>query len=49
MRQALYQVTKGIPRQVNKLAMTALPLAAERNVQMVDEAVLLDATTEALL
>ena len=48
-RQGLYQVTKGIPRQVNKLAMTALRLAAERNVQMVDEAVLLDATTEALL
>jgi general secretion pathway protein A len=48
-RQGLYQVTKGIPRQVNKLAMTALRLAAERNVQIVDEAVLLDATTEALL
>ena len=48
-RQGLYQVTKGIPRQVNKLAMTALRLAAERKVQMVDEAVLLDATAEALL
>ena len=47
--KALYQVTKGIPRKVNKLAMTALRLAAERKVQMVDEAVLLDATTEALL
>ncbi|MEI8044247.1 MAG: AAA family ATPase [Verrucomicrobiota bacterium] len=48
-RQGLYQATKGIPRKVNKLAMTALRLAAERKVQMVDEAVLLDATTEAFL
>jgi type II secretory pathway predicted ATPase ExeA len=48
-RQGLYQVTKGIPRKVNKLAMTALRLAAERKLQMVDEAVLLEATTEALL
>ena len=48
-RQGLYQVTKGIPRLVNKLALTALRLAAERKVQIVDEAVLLDATTEALL
>ena len=29
-RQALYQATKGIPRKVNKLAMTALRLAAAR-------------------
>lgn len=29
-RQAIFQVTKGIPRRVNKLAMTALRLAAER-------------------
>jgi len=48
-RQGLYQVTKGIPRKVNKLAMTALRLAAERKAQMVDEAALLDATAEALL
>ncbi len=48
-RQGLYQVTKGIPRKVNKLALTALRLAAERKLQMVDEAVLLDATTEAFL
>jgi general secretion pathway protein A len=48
-RQGLYQVTKGIPRKVNKLAMTALRLAAERKAQMVDEALLLDATAEALL
>ena len=47
--KAHYQVTKGIPRKVNKLAMTALRLAAERKVQMVDEAVLLDATAEAFL
>jgi type II secretory pathway predicted ATPase ExeA len=48
-RQGLYPVTKGIPCKVNKLAMTALRLAAARQAQMVDEAVLLDATTEALL
>lgn len=48
-RQGIYQVTKGIPRKVNKLATTALRLAAERKLQVVDEAVLLDATTEALL
>lgn len=48
-RQGLYQVTKGIPRKANKLAMTALRLAAARQAKMVDEAVLLDATTEALL
>src|SRR5881397_1234591 len=48
-RQGLYQATKGIPRKVNKLAMTALRLAAERKAQRVDEALLLDATAEALL
>ena len=48
-RQGLYQATKGIPRKVNKLAMTALRLAAERKVQVVNEAILLDATSEALL
>ena len=48
-RQGLYQVTKGIPRKLNKLALTALRLAAARKVQIVDEAVLLDATAEALL
>src|ERR1044072_6694 len=48
-RQALYQVTKGIPRKVNKLAMTALRLAAARKAAVVNEAVLLDATSEALL
>jgi len=48
-QQALYQATKGIPRKVNKLAMTALRLAAERKAQRVDEALLLDATAEALL
>jgi type II secretory pathway predicted ATPase ExeA len=48
-RQGLYQATKGIPRKVNKLAMTALRLAAQRKSQRVDEAVLLDATAEALL
>ena len=48
-RQGLYQATKGIPRKVNKLATTALRLAAERKAQMVDEALLLDAATEALL
>ncbi|MGH9603824.1 MAG: ExeA family protein [Terriglobales bacterium] len=48
-RQALYQATKGIPRKVNKLAMTALRLAAAGKVQMVNEAILLDAASEALL
>jgi type II secretory pathway predicted ATPase ExeA len=48
-RQALYQVTKGIPRKVNKLALTALRLAAARKASMVTEALLLDAATEALL
>ena len=48
-RQGLYQATKGIPRKVNKLAMTALRLAAARKSQTVSEAILLDATTEALL
>jgi general secretion pathway protein A len=48
-RQALYQATKGIPRKVNKLALTALRLAASRKVSIVDEAVLMDAAAEALL
>ena len=48
-RQALYQATKGILRKVNKLALTALRLAASRKASMVDEAILLDATAEALL
>lgn len=47
--QALYQATKGIPRKVNKLALAALRLAASRKCNLVDEAVLLDATQEALL
>ena len=48
-RQGLYQATKGIPRKVNKLALTALRLAASRKLQLVNEALLLDATSEALL
>jgi general secretion pathway protein A len=48
-RQGLYQATKGIPRKVNKLALTALRMAASRKMQMVNEALLLDATAEALL
>jgi general secretion pathway protein A len=48
-RQALYQATKGIPRKVNKLVLTALRLAATRKVSVVNEAILLDATAEALL
>jgi type II secretory pathway predicted ATPase ExeA len=47
-RQALYQTTKGILRKVNKLALTALRLAAARQLQAVNEAILLDATSEAL-
>src|SRR5271169_6609319 len=48
-RQALYQATKGIPRKVNKLAMTALRVAAARKAAVVNEAILLDAASEALL
>jgi type II secretory pathway predicted ATPase ExeA len=48
-RQALYQASKGIPRKVNKLAQAALRLAAQRKMSSVNEAILLDATSEALL
>jgi type II secretory pathway predicted ATPase ExeA len=48
-RQALYQATRGILRKVNKLAVSALRLAAERKVSTVDEALLLDAVGEVLL
>ncbi|HYP62458.1 MAG TPA: hypothetical protein VEQ16_01145, partial [Acidocella sp.] len=48
-RQALYQATKGILRKVNKLALTALRIAAARKASLVQEAILLDATSEALL
>jgi type II secretory pathway predicted ATPase ExeA len=48
-RQGLYQATKGIPRKVNKLAVTALRLAAQRKAPIVDDALLLDATGEAFL
>ena len=48
-RQGMYQATKGIPRKVNKLAMTALRLAAASKSQTVNEAILLDATAEAML
>ena len=48
-RQALYQATKGILRKVNKLALTALRLAASRKAAAVDESILLDAAGEALL
>src|SRR5215470_5550126 len=48
-RQALYQATKGILRKINKLALTALRLAASRKESTVGESILLDATKEALL
>jgi general secretion pathway protein A len=48
-RQALFQATRGILRKVNKLAVTALRLGAERKASLVDEAILLDAASEALL
>lgn len=48
-RQALYQATKGVPRKVNKLALTALRLAASRKSNTVDEAIMLDAAQEAFL
>jgi len=47
--QALYQASKGILRKVNKLALTALRLAAARKSVLVNEAILLEATGEALL
>lgn len=47
--QALYQASKGILRKVNKLAVAALRLAASRKTSLVNEAILLDAVTEALL
>ena len=47
--QALYQASKGIPRKINKLARAALSLAAQRKISCVNEAILLDATSEALL
>lgn len=48
-RQALYQATKGIPRKVNSLCLTALRLAASRKSNIVDEAIMLEAAGEALL
>jgi general secretion pathway protein A len=48
-RQGMYQATKGIPRKVNKLAMTALRLAAASKSQTVSEGILLDAAAEAML
>jgi type II secretory pathway predicted ATPase ExeA len=48
-RQALYQATKGLLRKVNKLVLTALRLAAARKVSTVNEAILLEATSEAWL
>jgi len=48
-RQGMYQATKGIPRKINKLAMTALRLAAASKSQTVSEAILLDAAAEAML
>lgn len=48
-RQVLYQATKGIPRKVNQLCLTALHLAAARKTSAVNEAIMLDAAQEALL
>jgi len=47
--QGLYQATQGILRRINKLALTAIRLAASRKLPLVNEALLLDATSEALL
>jgi general secretion pathway protein A len=47
--QALYQASKGVLRKVNKLAAAALRLAASRKTSLVNETILLDAVTEALL
>ncbi len=40
---------QGDPAQSDKLAMTALRLAAERKASLVTESLLLDATTESFL
>ena len=48
-RQGMYQATKGIPCKVNKVAITALRLAAGAKSQTVNEAILLDAAAEAML
>lgn len=48
-RQAIYQVTKGLPRKVNKLAVACLRLAAQRREATVDDSIVLDATKLALL
>lgn len=48
-RQTIYQATKGIPRKVNKLAVAALRLAAQRQAEAADEAVVLEVTKEVLL
>jgi len=48
-RQTLYQATKGLPRKVNKLALAALRLAAAQKAPMVNEALMLDATSQVLL
>lgn len=48
-RQGLYQATKGVLRKVNKLALTALRLAAAGKASVVGESILLDAAAEALL
>jgi general secretion pathway protein A len=48
-RQTIYQATKGIPRKVNKLAVAALRLAAQRQAESADEAVVLEVTKEVLL
>jgi len=48
-RQTIYQATKGIPRKVNKLGVAALRLAAQRQTESVDEAVVLEAIKEAFL
>jgi hypothetical protein len=48
-RQALCQVTKGILRKVNDLALTELSRAASLKKNIVDKATMLDATQEAFL
>ena len=46
---SLSRPQKAILRKANKLALTALRLAAARKASLIDESILLDATTEALL
>src|SRR6202007_2238837 len=48
-RQALYQATTGVLRNVHKLTLRPWRLAASRKAALLEESILLDAAAEALL